>query len=108
MNWNRRLSSPVCAAPKINEATLDLIEIVSGRPWWIAMRMIYVAEHRWGVIGTAMIQQGIDFTRISLAAWMDVAWLTMFTHMDEKKWTMFASQMEAPPPHEAFTSLMQG
>ena len=106
----------------IEDATLALIETVSGRPWWVALRLIAICEQKWGVIGTDMIRAGLDFERISLAAWLDVAWVTLFKHLAEDKWTMAASQIEAPPPQalqrepietmemsvDAFTSLMRG
>jgi len=106
----------------IENATLDLIETVSGRPWWVAVRIIQLYESAWGVIGADLIRHGIDPTRISLAAWLDVAWPTLFMHLPEDKWSMFAAQIEAPPPEEAerssieavemsqdaFTTLMRG
>jgi hypothetical protein len=106
----------------IENATLDLIETVSGRPWWIALRIIQLYESAWGIVGAYLIQQGIDTTRISLAAWLDVAWPTLFMHLPDDKWSMFAAQIEAPPPEEAqrssietvemsqdtFTALMRG
>jgi len=106
----------------IEDATLDLIETVSGRPWWMTLRIVAICQQRWGVIGTDMIIKGVDASKVSLAAWLDVAWIVMFNHLAEDKWTMFASQIETPPPQmieaepmetvemsvDSFTSLMRG
>lgn len=107
---------------EVDEATLDLIEAAGGRPWWIVLRMIRVAEDKWGVLGADMIRTGVDPRNLSLSAWLDVLWITFFQHMDDKKWIIFASQIEAVPPQAAarqsietmemssdsFTALMRG
>jgi hypothetical protein len=107
---------------EVDGVTLTLIETASGRPWWTTLRMIHIAEQRWGILGSEMTRLGIDPTRISLAAWLDVLWPMFFRYMDEQKWTTFAAQIEVPPPQEAardsidtmemstdsFTSLMRG
>lgn len=116
------LRDGVISVPEVERITLNLIEAVSGKPWWITLRMINIAERKWGVVGTDLLRQGIDATRMSLAAWLDVLWVTIFGHLEPEKWTMLALQLEAPPPEEtsrssidtmemsedSFTSLMQG
>lgn len=107
---------------EVDSVTLTLIEMVSGRPWWVAVRMINVAELKWGTFGAEMAMIGIDPTRISLAAWLDVLWQLFFRFLDPQKWVTFTAQIEAPPPGEAprdsiesmemstdsFTALMRG
>jgi hypothetical protein len=116
------LRSGAVSVIDIENATLDLIEVASGRPWWVALRVIALYETAWGVLGADLIRRGIDTTRLSLAAWLDVAWPNLFMHLPEDKWTMFALQIEEPPPEEAerssidtlemsqdsFTALMRG
>lgn len=116
------LAAGIVDANEIDEATLDLIETVSGRSWWITLRLVNVAEEKWGVLGTDMMLHGVDATKLSLSAWLDILWVTVFKHLDDKKWLMFASQIEAPPPEvevrdsletmemssDSFTALMRG
>lgn len=116
------LAEGVVTANDVDDATLDLIETVSGRPWWITLRMVNVAETKWSVLGADMALHGVDATKLSLSGWLDVLWVTIFKHLDDKKWLMFASQIEVPPPQvevrdsietmemssDSFTALMRG
>lgn len=116
------LAQETVTAEEVDEATLDLIEAVSGRPWWVTLRMVNVAETKWGILGADMMLRGVDATRVSFAAWLDMLWMTIFKYLDEDKWTMFSTQIEIPPPEvaarqsietmemssDSFTSLMAG
>ena len=78
----------------------EIISTVSARHWWIALRLIAVAESSWDVVGAQLIYRGIDATRMSLAAWLTVTLYTMLQQLDPKDVTMFVSRIEAPPPDE--------
>lgn len=83
---------------ELDQAVLDVITAVSGRPWWVAMRLIGTARGAWQTIGAEMIMK-VDAARISLSAWLDVALLLMMRNIDEQQATMFALQLEMPPPN---------
>lgn len=106
---------------QVDKLALQVISEASGRPWYVALRMIHIAMSRWSILGGRLVLAGIDPQKLSLSAWLDALWLTMFDSLPKDKWTMFSSQMEIPPPSEAkpdmesmemstdaFTSLMQG
>ena len=106
----------------LEKLTLDLISEVSGRPWWVAIRMIYIARMRWSIFSGNLILAQVYPDRISLSAWLDALWLNIFHGLPKDKWTMLSSILEMPPPSEAakdnmdtmemsvnqFTSLMSG
>lgn len=77
--------------------TLDIISAVSGRPWWVAMRLIQMALGSWQVLGAEMILKGVDADRLSLSAWLDVLLLTVMRNIDPKEATMFTLRLTQPP-----------
>lgn len=101
---------------------LELVCLVSGRPWWVAIRMVHIVEKQWSILGSALVMRGVDASRLSLSAWLDALWLVMFDHIPHDKWLMVSAQLEAPPPGQTpenpldsmemstdqFTSLMRG
>lgn len=86
---------------QFSQLTLDIIELASGRSWWVALRLIGAATSSWDVIGAELILKRIDPERLSLAAWLDAALLVMLRNMDEKDTTMFLLKVEAAPPEAA-------
>lgn len=76
---------------------LDIITAVSGRPWYIAMRLIDVARNSWQVLGAEMLLKGVDAERLSLSGWLDILLLTIMNNIDPKEATMFTMRLEAPP-----------
>ena len=103
---------------QFSKLTLDIVELASGRAWWVALRLIGAAVGSWDVIGAEMFLKQVNPEHLSLAAWLDVVLLVMLRSMDEKDITMFMLRLEAPPPEaqeeademtmsrEAFTSMM--
>ena len=82
---------------ELEEACLDVLSLVSGRPWWQAMRLISVASANWNTVGGEMLYRGIFPDQLSLSAWLDVLLLTIIKLMDPKQVTMFTLQLERPP-----------
>lgn len=83
---------------ELSMITLDVISTVTGRPWWIAMRLITSAMANWGLIGAKLVLAGVDASRVSLAAWLDAVFMIIIEGTHEDKLTMFFSQLEFPPP----------
>lgn len=77
--------------------TLDIISMVAGRPWWVAMRLIQMALTSWQVLGAELILKGVDSEKLSLSAWLDVLLLTIMRNIDSKDATMFSIRLEQPP-----------
>ena len=82
---------------EFQDLIIGIIENVSARRWWIALRLIEVARVSWDSIGAEMLLRGVDTDRISLSAWLDVLLLTIMRNMDSKDTTMFTMRLEAPP-----------
>jgi hypothetical protein len=84
----------------VEKLALQVITEVSGRPWWVAYRMIQIAKVAWSTLGGRLILSRIDATQISLSAWLDALWLVLFESINRDKWTMLSAQIEAVPPSE--------
>jgi hypothetical protein len=85
---------------ELYQTCLDLITLVSARPWWVTLRLIGVAEDSWDVLGAEMIFRHIDATQLSLSAWLDVLLLVTLRSMEPKDTTMFLMRLELPPETE--------
>lgn len=84
------------------KTALSVLEIVAGRPWWVALRIISVAVGAWEIIGPKLAISGIDARNVSLASWLDVVLYLAIESMDPKKVTMFTLKIEAPPPRDMY------
>lgn len=83
---------------QLHDLLLEVLDAVTGRPWWIALKLIAVVQAHWDLIGADLALQGVRTDTISIAAWLDVALLTILHNIDPEKATMFTSQLEMPPP----------
>lgn len=82
---------------EIREILMDMITTVSGRQWWITLRLIGLAQKYWDTLGAKMITS-VNAEQVSLAAWMTVLQLTIIEHIEPDKVPMFVAQVQAPPP----------
>lgn len=86
--------------PEFQELVFRVIETVSGRKWYVALRLIDLARRSWDVIGSEMLLRGVDAAHVSLSAWLDVLLVTVLKNMDPKDTTMFSLRLEAAPDEE--------
>lgn len=80
----------------VERVAFDVIEAVSGRPWWIALRLIGLASQNWSVLGVEMLT-AVDVAKMSLSGWLDVLFVRMLQQFDESHVAMFLSRLELPP-----------
>ncbi len=81
---------------ELYETILDLIATVCARPWWVALRQVYIARDSWHILGPLMLES-VDAAQVSIAAWLDVLLIKVLNSMDPKDTTLFTSRLEAPP-----------
>lgn len=84
----------------VEDLAKQIIDLASGRHWYIAMRLINVVRVNWNVVGATMLMKGVDATRLSLSGWLDIALLMVLQHMEKKDTSMFLAQLEIPPEGE--------
>jgi len=83
---------------ELEETILGILEVASARPWWVALRLVEMARTSWDVLGAELLLRGVDATKVSLAAWLDMALLVALRSMDPKDIQMFTLKLESPPP----------
>lgn len=83
---------------ELYKISLGILGLVSGRQWWVALRIISVAANSWDILGPKLTISGVDASQISLASWLDLVLYLAIESMDPKKVTMFNLKIEAPPP----------
>ena len=79
-----------------DQLTLEVISTVSGRPWWVALRLIETARSSWDALGAEMVRRA-DAATLSLSAWIDVLFHAVLLATEESKRTMFQMKLELAP-----------
>jgi hypothetical protein len=95
--WDEKIS-----VQDLQDLTFQIIASASGRPWWVALRLILSVKANWDSLGGEFAFRSIDPTRLSLAGWLDAAQLIMLRAIgDNTKVNSFLMKLEKPPPgHE--------
>ena len=83
---------------ELEETIFSVVEVVSARPWYVTLRLVETARVSWDVVGAELLLRGVDATKVSLAAWLDMALLVILRTMDPKDIQMFTLKLESPPP----------
>ena len=79
------------------DLALQVIEEVTGRHWWIAVRLIQTLAQTWDVMGAEATFNHVDPEKLSLAGWLDAMLVLLMSRLKDQDATMFAAQLEAPP-----------
>lgn len=81
----------------LDELMFDLLEAASGRRWWVAINLVGAALGSWHSVGAALIADGVDPNKLSLAAWLDVFTVTLLEKIKPEEATMLMMKVEIPP-----------
>jgi len=85
-----------------DEEIVDLsfmwLERASGRPWYVALRMVGVLRNNWNVLGAEILKRAVDPVQLSLSGLLDITLLQALQAMEESQVTMFLTELEMPPP----------
>lgn len=79
------------------ETLFSIIETVSARKWWVALRLVTQAKVSWDIVGGELALKRIDPTQMSLSAWLDALLLIILEHTEPRDVTMWTMKLEAPP-----------
>jgi len=83
---------------QLHQLALDVLTQVSGRMWYVAMKIIASAEASWNVIGGELVIRNVDAARISLSSWLDATYLILLRNMSNSEATIFNARLQVPPP----------
>ena len=62
---------------ELEKAIKDLLEAVSGRCWWITLRLCYSLRQHWESVGGDLARHGVTPFGVPLSFWLDAAYTTM-------------------------------
>lgn len=78
---NQMILAGQASADDLERAILDLLEAVSGRSWWVTLRLCYSVRSNWESIGGEMARNGVHPWGMPLGYWLDAAYSTMIDLM---------------------------
>jgi hypothetical protein len=81
----------------VARVALEIVTIAGDRPWWVTIRILYVAGEVWDRIGGTLVREGVDSRQLPLAAWLDAVWSILLAYVDPKKMAAWLHQIEATP-----------
>lgn len=79
------------------ESFLDMVSTVTARRWFVSLRLIEMARQSWDIVGAELTFRGVDAAMVSLAAWLDVAFMIMYRAIRPESLTMWMLKLELPP-----------
>jgi hypothetical protein len=88
----------------VKQAILDLLEAVSGRAWWITLRLCGSVRSNWESLGGELARHGVVPWGVPLGYWLDAAYATMIDLMLKgprpKQASDWSRALTQPPPSE--------
>lgn len=81
---------------EVHHVSMEIISMVSGRPWWVSLRLIHAAAASWDALGGDLVRKA-DAAALSLSAWLDVLFLLIVRSIDDANRTMFLLKLEMAP-----------
>jgi hypothetical protein len=88
----------------LEQAILDLIEQVSGRAWWVTVKLCFSLRHNWESAGGELARNAVVPFGVPLSYWLDAAYATMIRLFmegpkpkDASRWT---HELTVPPASE--------
>jgi hypothetical protein len=74
---NQLILAKDATSDDLEQAILDLVEAVSGRAWWVTLRLCFSIRSNWESVGGEMARSGIYPWGMPLGYWLDAAYATM-------------------------------
>lgn len=79
---------------ELEETVWDVVEIVSGRPWWNTALLLGIARAQWGLVHGQLVRDGVDPASVSLGAYLNAAESVVWPHLAEEG----RQALSSPPP----------
>lgn len=87
---------------QLYELSLEVLAQVSGRAWWVALRLVELARTSWDNLAMEMVRA--DAAKLSLSGWLDILFVVILRAIEDSQRQMFLLKLEQPPP----TALVNG
>jgi hypothetical protein len=78
---NTALVDGAATQEDLEQIIYEVLEAVSGRRWWVALRLCLTVRAHWEWVGGAMARSGLTPFDVPLGFWLDGAYATMVHEM---------------------------
>lgn len=105
---NVALADGHATADELRDTIYEVLEVASGRRWWMVLRLCASLRTHWEWAGGAMARNGLTPFDVPLAFWLDGAFATMVHEMasnaselkDLQRIADWTQALVVPPPSE--------
>lgn len=101
---NQMLVAGQADSKDLEQAILDLVEAIGGRPWWVTLRLCYSVRSNWEAVGGEMARMGMYPWGMPLGYWLDGAYNTVIDLLMKgpkpKSAADWSRAVAEPPPSE--------
>jgi hypothetical protein len=80
-----------------SDAIMEMITLLSGRPWWFTMGLIATVNGAWDTIGGYLAVRGTAAHTLSLQAWVDALLAVALLHIKPEDQNGFIVRLSKPP-----------
>jgi hypothetical protein len=97
---NQLLLTGELSEQEVADAVCDVIEVVSGRQWWVTLRLCHMFREHWELIGGALAAHGVSPWGVPLGWWIDAAYYVVVDRLsqaDPQKAADFTHSLVIPP-----------
>jgi len=101
------ISEQKLGIPELWDVSLDILDTVTGRPWYVSLRIISAAQQAWTTLGGVLVREGVDASHISIAAWLDAVFSIFAERLDKAIFSRFLVELDVDPTVEPGDSLEQ-
>ena len=81
----------------LSEAIMELVTMLSGRPWWFTIGLVATVNGAWDTIGGYLAIRGTNAAALSLQAWIDALLAVVMLHMKPEDRNGFLVRLNKPP-----------
>lgn len=81
----------------LSSVLMEMITLLSGRPWWFSLGLVAACAGAWDTIGGYLALRGTTAANMSLQAWMDALLAAVLLHIKPEDRNSFITRLNRPP-----------
>jgi hypothetical protein len=80
-----------------SDAIMEMVTLLSGRPWWFTVSLVATVNGAWDTIGGYLAVRGTCAQTLSLQAWVDALLAVALMHIKPEDQNGFIVRLNKPP-----------
>lgn len=93
-----RLAEDEVDLDEVYQASLDAVAVAGGRSWWWCLSFAAGMGVAWNTLSGHLILSGVDWDKLSLAAFFDAAYALISRGIPKEKLQLLDLELNSPPP----------